>query len=225
MNRESGGQIADPSETNLCPSPIGTVVVGTAILAIFQIESYIVAKTALTFPLTGAKLHGYSGVPNSIIVFLAPWMHFSSSHILNNLLFFLPVSGFFERWSGLGDYLSFIILFGYVTNVVVPGIAIYLGISTGTAFGVSGIVLALAAHEVVVQGWYVVENHLRIPLIDGIHLVVVTAVLGYGTYVTVVSSQPLMMSKTAHATGIVVGSILGVNKLHHADEWLSDRFL
>lgn len=222
MNQESVRQTSDVTEENLCHSLIGTIVVGTALLAIFQIESLIVAKTALTFPLTGPKLHAYSGVPDSFIVFLAPWIHFSSGHILNNLLFFLPVSGFFERWSELGDYFSFIILFGYLTNVIVPGIAIYLGLSTGTAFGVSGIILALAAHEVVVQGWYVLENHPRILPMDGIHLVVVTAVLGYGTYVTVVSSQPSMMSKTAHGTGIIVGAILGVNKLNYLDEWISE---
>lgn len=207
-------QNSETTESRLSlPAYSGTLLATGFLLLVFLLELIFLPAFGLERPL---GLIGQKPLPDTlrtILLVLAPALHATPSHLAANLLVFVPVSILYERWAGVADYLLFVVVTGWFINVGIPITVVAFDVGLSLSIGVSGINHALAAHEAVQQGYYLLAERERANRWELLHFGVAVSVVGYAIWGLLQPTVWVFVSTEAHLYGLLIGAVIAVSRL------------
>lgn len=189
--------------------PRGWVTLGVTFLFVllFRIEQNV----AFVLGISTRELIGLDVfLVEALVGVFAPVLHATAGHLVSTLVWFIPFGYLCESRTRWEDYLGFVVLAGVLSTTLVPALVGLLGVAPGIAIGASGITHALVAREATARSRWVIE---RRELSWRQRAILIVAILGILLkLLSFASEPPPSTSVVGHATGVVLGVVVGIGE-------------
>jgi membrane associated rhomboid family serine protease len=146
---------------------------------------------------------------NALTQVFAPVLHASGDHLVATLVWVVPFGYFCERRRPWQDYVGFVVVAGFLTTTLVPVVFVVGGVAPGLGIGGSGVAYALVGREATAR-LRSLPRWRSLSRVEGGILAI--AVLGLVLNVLSFVDPPAGTSVVGHATGLVVGGVVGVGE-------------
>jgi membrane associated rhomboid family serine protease len=189
--------------------PRGWVTLGVTFLfvLVFRLEQNV----AFVLDISTRELLGLDVLlVEALVGVFAPVLHATAGHLVSTLVWFIPFGYLCESRTRWEDYLGFVVLAGVLSTTLVPALVGLFGVTPGIAIGASGITYALVAREATARLRWVID---RRALSWRQRAILVVAMLGVVLkLLSFMSEPPPSTSVVGHATGLVLGVIVGIGE-------------
>ncbi len=184
-----------------------TLMLTLLFVLVFRLEQ----NAAYVLGISTRELVGLDVAPIWVVTrVLAPLVHANATHLVGTLVWFIPFGYFLERRTRWESYVGFVVLAGVLSTTVVPAVFAVSGTATSVAFGASGITHALVGREATARSIWVVE---RRSLSRRQRAILLVALVGLSLkLLSFSSSPPPGTSVVGHATGLLVGILVGIGE-------------
>lgn len=184
-----------------------TLLLTFCFVALFRLER----NAAYALGITTRQLVTVDAFPLRVAVrLLAPALHATADHLVGTLVWFVPFGYLLERRTRWPDYVAFVVVAGLVTTMLVPSALVLAGVSVGLGVGASGITHALVGREAAARTARVRRGR---SLSRAQRAMLAVALVGLALAVVgVVSGVRSGRDVTGHATGLVLGVLVGAGE-------------